>query len=78
MNNPSLEEIRAKMKAEGIDLNRWNQQDARIVGSEAVKGQVQVLSRLKSLLEKALDEDLKKVAVLREQKARLQHGGGGI
>ena len=77
MSDPTLEEIRARLEADGIPVGEWGKQDAKIVGPDATKSQVQVFVRLKSLLEKALDDDLKRVAVLREQLVRLERGGGG-
>ena len=77
MSNPTLEEIRAKLKADGIDIGSWGEQDAKLVGSGALKGQVDMLFRLKSILVGALDDDIKKVAALRDQQVRLQRGGGG-
>lgn len=75
--HPTFEEIRATLEAAGINMGAWNEQDAKIVGSDAVKGQVDLLLRLKGALEMALKDDVKRVAVLREQRVRLERGGGG-
>jgi len=78
MSNPSIDEIKVRLKKEGIDLDSWEQQEPKIVGAGVVKAQAEMLLKLKGVLEKALEEDLQRVAALREQKVRLERGGGGV
>lgn len=60
----------------GVTPGEWGETQEHVAGIEAVSRQRENLLKLKGVLEKALVEDQKRLADLREQLIRLKHGGG--
>lgn len=65
-----------ELKKAGIDPNRWVDREDNYVKPMALDEQRKLLTQMRDLLEGIVDQDRKKVLALKEQVARLKHGGG--
>jgi hypothetical protein len=70
------QELMDKFKAEGIDLSKWLSVDEKFIKPVALEEQRALLVQLRDILEGMVEQDRLKVLQLKEQVARLQHGGG--
>ena len=58
------------------DDKKWQEVGGETITPKIVKQQRDALLRLKAILEGVVEQNQKKVAVVREQLHRMQHGGG--
>jgi len=70
------EQLLKDLKKMGIDPSKWVQIEDKFVKPVAIEKQQQLLIQMRGLLEDVMEQDKKKVLALKEQVARLKHGGG--
>jgi hypothetical protein len=72
----SPEEVRKALKDMGIDIDGWGDVESHSAQPEFLQRQGRTLVKLRDILTSVVAKDQSDVARLREQLARLQHGGG--
>jgi hypothetical protein len=76
----TVEEVRQRLHDMGFPVDAWqnSEQDSEslIRTLPTFQRQALLLSQLKDLLNKQIDEDKQTINILAEKKARLLHGGG--
>ena len=70
------EEATEALKQLGVNPGEWGETAERLGVPLLMSNQTEALLRIRDILQKMAEEDAKKVAALREQIVRLQHGGG--
>ncbi len=70
------EEIIEELKTLGLDTSQWKDVDQKKVPPIMMDQQKETLIQLRDILQQALDKDQAQLRQLREQVARLKHGGG--
>jgi hypothetical protein len=71
----STKDIKEDLKQQGLKPGDWTEVQQKLLPG-ATAGQVEALLKLRAVLEELVAKDQKTVAGLREQVARLRHGGG--
>jgi len=71
----STKDIKEDLKQQGLKPGDWTEVSQKLLPG-ATAGQVEALLKLRAVLEELVAKDQKTVAQLREQVARLRHGGG--
>lgn len=71
-----IKEVLERLKKAGVEPGKWEEQPERLVTSPLLTGQIDNLRKIRDLLEQMVESDRKRVATLREQIVRLEHGGG--
>ena len=77
-NTPEVTPEQAKevLSQLGVKQGEWGETEERFGVPLLMSNQADALLRIRDMLQKMAEDDAKKVAALREQLARLQHGGG--
>lgn len=77
MSEPTIEEVKKRLEDMGIKPGQWGEVSGRSISAAAVLGtQGQALLKMRSVLETLMAKDQADLSRLKEQLARLQHGGG--
>lgn len=76
MSNPTLEELRAKLDEMGIPHDQWQSVGGHRMESPIVKRQVELLTKLRDLLQEGVKQKQAEVANLHAVVQRMKHGGG--
>lgn len=71
-----LKELRAKLDEMGIPHDSWESVGGHRMASPIVTRQVELLTKLRDLLEQGVKEKQKEVAELHAVVQRMKHGGG--
>lgn len=71
----SVEDDKKDLEQQGVTPGSWTEIPDRILPG-ATMGQIEALTKLRELLEEMKAKDQKTIAQLREQLARIRHGGG--
>ena len=73
---PTLEELRAKLKEMGLPTNGWGKTKAGTMNSPILEQQKEAMLKIRGVLEEQVRSDRDLLSELHEKKLRLQHGGG--
>ena len=76
MNNPTLEQLRAKLEAMGIPHDQWSSVGGHRMESPIVRRQIELITKLRDLLEEGVKQKQTEVAELHAVAQRMKHGGG--
>jgi len=70
------EELFAELEKKGVKLGQWGKLKGGKRQTPKMKGQEQILLKLRGLLQTQLDADMVSLEQAKEKLARLEHGGG--
>jgi hypothetical protein len=73
---PTLEELRAKLKEMGLPTDGWGKTKAGTMNSPILEHQKQAMLKIKGVLEEQVKSDRDLLSELHEKRNRLEHGGG--
>lgn len=68
------DELLKIFKENGIEPGQWHQ-GGGTVEPQFIKDQIQSLKKVKILIEKQIEKDLKEIQKLRELQKKIEHGG---
>lgn len=73
---PTIEEVKQQLRDLGIPVDSWEETTEGTVKSPFLDRQVEMLTKVRDLLEMQVEQDIATVAELTEKVNRLKHGGG--
>lgn len=73
---PTIEEVKQQLRDLGIPVDSWGETQEGTVKSPLLDRQIEMLTKVRDLLEMQVEQDIATVAELTEKVNRLKHGGG--